>query len=407
MPKTIAAIKARKAEIADELQNPDLDEEQTRSLCDEADALLTEEAEWNQRTGKREETLERLRKSGAGQRIDPETGKPLGETTRAVTRSDVLDKIFDDKRYRSVVRAGRGSWTMDLDADETRALFGARAVIDSGDAGLQPTPRPGIMPALLQRLRVADLFDRQTTTASELTYVQDQTTDPGNAAEVAEGDKKAQSDYALSVQHTTFAKIAHFLYVTMEALEDQAQFEGLLRGRMLYGLEYRLDGQLMNGNGVGANLKGIRAQTGIGITAPSADQKRIITLRKAKTVVALANVPTDGLAVVISPSDEELIDLSLGDDGHFMSGLSAFAPTPPTIWGMPRVETATMEEGVSVVGAFRSATIWDRMGARLAITDSNKDQFEDNILTMRAELRVGLEVPYPAAFDEVTYHGDE
>ena len=68
------------------------------------------------------------------------------------------------------------------------------------------------------------------------------------------------------------------------------------------------------------------------------------------------------------------------------------------IWGLRVVATPAVASGTQVVGDFRQAVIGDRQQTSIYMTDSNRDLFERNILTLLAELRAGFGVRAPKAF---------
>ena len=68
--------------------------------------------------------------------------------------------------------------------------------------------------------------------------------------------------------------------------------------------------------------------------------------------------------------------------------------------------TNSMPKGTCLVGAFRQgATVLRKGGLRVDSTNTNADDFDNNLVTLRAEERVGLMVPLPAAFVKVTLEG--
>ena len=411
MATSIERLEAERIQLQTELQDNSLSDEDMDARITRADELGREISAHNERVAKANEMRARL--SAAPEGMTPPSVAPADESPvagRAVTSEEVMAQITGDRQFQRFIQSGgHGTASIRLNREQTRALFGSpqtRAAL--GSVGVvQPMPTPGILPPLLRPLRVADLFDRQKTSAGSLTYVQDQTTNPeGAAAEVAEGAVKPTTSKSLVVVSQAWSKIAHILPVVMEAVEDNDQLEGYLRGSMTYGLDYRVDTQLLNGNGTAPNLKGVLNVTGLGVEAPGGAEQRILTIRRAKTVAQLANVPAEELSVVLNPTDWELVELATASgSGEFLSMSASYAGVGPRLWGMPVVSSNAIAAGTALVGAFKTATIWDRMEATVTISDSNQDYFEKNILTLRAELRLGLAVPLPKAFVKTTFNG--
>jgi HK97 family phage major capsid protein len=74
----------------------------------------------------------------------------------------------------------------------------------------------------------------------------------------------------------------------------------------------------------------------------------------------------------------------------------------PAIWGLPTVVTPAIAKGTVLVGAFSDATLFTKGGVKTAISLENKDNFETNKGTLRAERRLALKVPRAHAFVKVT-----
>ena len=70
-----------------------------------------------------------------------------------------------------------------------------------------------------------------------------------------------------------------------------------------------------------------------------------------------------------------------------------------TLWGLPVVTSMSMQVSKFLVGAFKlGAQIFDRMSMEVLISTENADDFVRNMVTIRAEERLGLAVYRPAAF---------
>lgn len=278
----------------------------------------------------------------------------------------------------------------------TRATFGT-----DGYPSV-PTRVPGIQtPTRDTPLTILDLVDRQSTSTNHIEWVQE-TAVPGGAAEVAEGGQKPESTWGVELKSEALATIAHYINITRQAVADESQLQGYIEGRLTYGLMKRLNAQVLTGNGTSPNLRGILNTTGIGVYVSAAGEDKLIAIRKARTVAELSEYAPD--AVAIHPSDWEDVELSVDDEGRFRAVVSVADGVTPRVWGLTVVVTTNVTVGTSLLGAFREgATLWERSGVDIYITDSHASNFTTNILTMLAELRAGLSVWRPKAFVKITF----
>ena len=76
---------------------------------------------------------------------------------------------------------------------------------------------------------------------------------------------------------------------------------------------------------------------------------------------------------------------------------------PSTYPGLTVDVTTAIAQGTVLVGGFQeSAQIFRRQGVTVEMTNSNVDDFVNNLITVRAEERLALAVYRPAGFGKVT-----
>jgi HK97 family phage major capsid protein len=132
----------------------------------------------------------------------------------------------------------------------------------------------------------------------------------------------------------------------------------------------------------------------------------------ASGVQIVTGMPADGL--VINPADYENIRLTKDGNGQYVAGgpftgqygqgggLNASAQ--PAIWGLRTVVTPAIPAGTALVGAMKqSATVYRKGGITVSSTNSNVNDFENNLVTTRAEERLALAVRVPAGFCKITF----
>lgn len=246
---------------------------------------------------------------------------------------------------------------------------------------------------------VAALMPNGNTSQNAIPYMEETTTTSG-AAEVAEGGTKPPSEIKLEQKSSAVKKIATVLPVTDELFEDAPAMRSYVENRLRSFVKQREDGQLLNGNGSGANLRGILATSGIQTQAKGSDPVPDAIL-KAMTKIEV-NAFLDASGVVMNPLDWQDIRLLRTVDGIYIWG-SPSDPGPKRVWGLPVVTTTRIAENTALVGAFRDAAqIFRRSELAFAVSDSHDDFFYKNLLALRVEERLALVVFRPAGFCTVT-----
>ncbi len=122
--------------------------------------------------------------------------------------------------------------------------------------------QPGILPLLFKRLVVADLLASGTTETNSISYMKE-TTFTNAAAAVAEGAPKPESTLAFDLVNDLVVKIAHWLPVTDEMLDDVLQIRSYIDARLQLGLSIAEEDQLLNGSGTAPNMTGLLNRSGL------------------------------------------------------------------------------------------------------------------------------------------------
>src|SRR5690606_21455420 len=117
------------------------------------------------------------------------------------------------------------------------------------------------------------------------------------------------STIAFELVTKSVATIAHFLVASKQILDDAPMLQSHIDGRLRYGLAYKEEDQLLNGDGTGVNLHCIVPQA----TAYSApfvpvDGTMIATVRLAVRQRELAEFPSN--RIVLKTIDWTRIELT-------------------------------------------------------------------------------------------------
>ncbi|MDQ3155297.1 MAG: phage major capsid protein [Actinomycetota bacterium] len=400
---TIAELLERRDAILAELDDDNTPPERIAELDTESRGVFEGIESHNAAQARRVEMRGQL----SGAQASPAAGRPAAPTAPAAEQrpQSLGQRFLDSPALTEFRNAGyTGTRGMDLNLD-------LRAVVDNaGTSGgaFQNPARPMDLPATNsdRAPRVMDLLDQRQTDSNTVEYVRDTSAagGGGTAAEVAEGSAKPEATYTFLVVVEPVRTIAHWVPITRQAADDNAQLRGYIEGRLIYGLQFRIDSQIINGNGTAPNLRGILNVTGIGVYAPGAAEARVISIRKAITLTQIAEYAPTG--VVLHPADWELVELSQDSQGMFRVNPNVANALAPRIWGLNVVPTTAIASGTGLVGDFKmGATWWDRQQTRVLISDSHSTFFTENKLAVLAEARGALAVWRPAAFAKITFNG--
>lgn len=284
---------------------------------------------------------------------------------------------------------------------EVKAIISSLTTNASGSSGafIDEMRVPGVMGVANRPLRVRDLLMQGRTNSNSIQFVQE-TAFTNNAATVSEtaGTTKAQSDLQFALQTANVTTIAHWVLATRQILDDVPQLQSYIDGRLMYGLGFVEDNQLLNGAGTGTDLNGIYTQA----TATTANlaivasPTRLDVIRAAMLQSSLANLPATG--IVVHPTDWFGIETSKDSQARYLVG-DPQNQLQPRLWGLPVVPTLAMTTGKYLVGSFMmGAQIFDRMDARVEISTEDNLNFRQNLVTILAEERLALAVYNTACF---------
>lgn len=256
-----------------------------------------------------------------------------------------------------------------------------------------------IISAPLLRLTVRNLLAPGETQSNAVAYLRE-TGWTNNAAPVAENTTKPYSEITYEEKLEGVKTIAHLLKAAKQTLDDLPQLRSIINGRLLNGLKRVEDAQLLFGTGVGVNLHGIypQATAFVNPSTKTTPTTSLDVIRLAMLQVALADLSATGHVLhEVDWTDIELVkDKATG--GYLFS--NPFGTLEPRLWGLPVAQTNQAGMlGNFLTGAFADAAqIFDREDANVVVSTENADDFEKNMVSIRAEERLALAVYRPQAF---------
>jgi HK97 family phage major capsid protein len=325
-----------------------------------------------------------------------------------------------------------------------------------GTAGpaIEPEFIPGIAELRFYPNVIAGLFPAMPVSSPVVTYVRESSW-TNNAAAVNEGATKPVSTSGLTRYTEQLGKIAHLSVVTDELIQDSAYFWALIQRRLADGVVRKEEVELLAGAGYpsvngllsrttsftkpatvtavtnlvipGSSVAGVGAGTttvasvtpgrsiaGTGTTgtAPTGTQIAEGVLAAITDIRTLQFYEPD--AVVMNPADYMTVRLAKDGQGQYLGGsffgnsygnalsapISGAVAEGLALWSVKTVTTPALPQGYILVGAFNAAgQVLRKGGLQVDLTNSDANNFQQNLWTVRAEERVGLLIERPELFE--------
>lgn len=262
---------------------------------------------------------------------------------------------------------------------------------------VQAYRRPGILAGAFRPLTIEGLFPTLPITTNAFEYVQEKEAENVNgAAFVAEGAQKPFGSTAVETKTGTIKTIAHLARVSKQLMADAPALVAYINQRLVYGIDLVVEDQLVTGNGTGQNLSGILTAgnfTDHGITKLAQLPKNptsfdLILMAKSKVEQAFFRPNV----ILLNPADWTNMQMEKNASGDYYLGHPA-SVAPKYLWGLPVWTTPAITAGKFLVGDFtQAATLWNRQGMAVELFEQDSDNVQKNLVTIRAERRLGFGV---------------
>lgn len=443
MKKSIAELREERNGIMTEIRDLAAKcEAEGRDFTDDERSLVAE------RMGKARGIVAELESSQKQKAVKSEVEEFLSTAEAKALNEEALDgaETGDQRRLKSLgehflaskewkalgIQDGRPvSAGTSVKSGPVRIPGGLKALIGTGTAGGNGAGNlwePQRLPTIQQnwpRLTLRQVVTNGTTTSDSVEYAKVLRPGAGsptvnNAAGVPEatssapigtgtgqvtpavGGLKPESALGFKKETAPVITVATWVPATKKALSDAGQLRTLIDNFLTQSLAVEVDRQLLSGDsGSGEEFDGLLNQDGL--LTQAFDTNIAATIRKAITKVSVYSRPN---AVLVSPGTAERIDLLHDKEGRFL-GNGPFGAANPSIWRVPLVEVAGLNDSTVLVGDFTTAVIWDREDAVITATDSHADFFVRNLVAILAEARAAFGVLDPALIAKVSVAGTD
>jgi HK97 family phage major capsid protein len=254
--------------------------------------------------------------------------------------------------------------------------------------------RQGVIPLAPLPLTIRDILPSMQVTTNMVNSLREDSF-TNDAAFVAQGAAKPESDIVFEPYNIPIETVAHWLKVSNQLLADAPAVAAYINLRLRDGIEQKIDSQLLLGDGTTPNLSGLTDAGNFTAYTATAGDNLIDAISRAKYQLwALGYTPD---AVIVNPADWGAMEIAregVGTGAYLYGTPGQVANNNP--FGLRIVLSNNMPAGSFMVGAFnRSTMLYNRQGTTVEMGYVN-DDFTKNLVTIRAEARLGLAVEVPA-----------
>ena len=316
---------------------------------------------------------------------------PAKAAAKSVGDSFVADKAYTDF-VSGAATSARAVITLYKGDDSTPTTVGTNRV--PVVTSLAPSFYAGVFGTPNVPQKIEPLIPHIAVTTDSVDYVT--VADTINAAGVLEAKKIPESKFAPTLAKANVVNVAHYTKITKQLADDAPALAAYINTKMLYGLQNKVENQIVNGNGTAPELKGLLA-TGSFTNASEqlTGAKNLFDLLLLLQGVA-ETAAYEPEALVLNPMTWAQLAMEKDSQGRYLLGGPGLAANK-SVWGIPVVTSSAVPAEKFIFGNFtQTVTIYDRQQVAVEMTGTNEDDFTRYLYTIRASRRLALAVEVPA-----------
>lgn len=285
-------------------------------------------------------------------------------------------------------------------SNKASQVFQNNTIVSGGSDALVPKQyMEGIVGGAFRKLGVLDAMPLGEATSNTVHYTRELLF-VNNAAEVAEAGAKPETTLTFDGVNSPVQTIAHFLKVSKQVMDDAPQLASYIDSRLAHGLRQRVETQIISGDGVGVNLKGILAAGNFTPGTLVAGDNAFDAANRWKYQVTASDYMAD--VYFINPEDWGTMErVKTLVDGEYLGAEGAISYVnnglTTMLWGLPVVMSNSVPQGTLIVMALDAVMYFERQGVTVEIFEQDTDNVQKNLLTVRAECRGAFTVFRPSS----------
>jgi HK97 family phage major capsid protein len=315
-------------------------------------------------------------------------GQKLADGVKAKEESVILtagDEFVKSEQFKSFLNANSRNAIIRMEVKNT---------VTSGSTTSFPLNRAGIIPGNFAPVTIRQVLPSIGVTSNMVNSLREASW-TNDAAGVAQGAAKPESDITFEQYNVAIETVAHWIKVSNQLLADAPAVAAYINTRLRDGLAQKVDSQLLNGNGTSPQLSGLTDTGNFTAYTAVAGDLLVDAINRAKYQLwAIGRAPD---TVIVNPADwgamERTREYTAGDGAYLYGMPGTFGNANP--FGVQVVMSNNMAAGKFLIGQLNgSAIAYDRQGSTVEMGYIN-DDFTKNLVTIRAEERLGLGVDRP------------
>lgn len=258
----------------------------------------------------------------------------------------------------------------------------------TSDTGMPSQPETGaVYGGPVRRLTLLEALPSRPTTRDAVEYVR--VTATGDAdVQAVEGAEKAEVDLEGELVRAEIATVAGHTTASKQVLSDAEALSAVVDRVMRGKVSSKAEAELVSGAGGPGHVEGLLTQAPAFVPSIATEPADIIG-------ECLASMEDDGYTVgfvLLNPLDWFALQTQRATpSGEYLFGSPA-APIPPSLWNRPVVLSSSVPRGTGAAVDTAYVTLLDRQQVTVEASEHHKDNFTKNLVTIRAEARIGLEV---------------
>ncbi len=252
--------------------------------------------------------------------------------------------------------------------------------------------RSAIVPPL--STNVLDLFARETIEGNAITYFV-QGAMEGAPAVTVEGAVKPQVHFPNEPVTKSLKKIAGIVKESDELIDDARWLASIVNGRLLNELNRVRQATV---------IADMLATSGLGTGSAAADAAAIADAIDLAMMNVMDDTGFEADGIIMTPALWHTLNIGKNTDLDYYGDGYFRAPMARSVWGIPVAVNPAMTANHIVVGSFKgcASLVGKAEGVTVESTNTDTDDFQRNLMTLRAEVREVVCVRQPSGFVNIT-----